>query len=371
MCNLLRRSYVNSEPNIAHWSSISCRPFVDAKWNCLIPSLRWLYLSTWRHYWTRANSTYSFAHDHKICSSVHQKFLSFYDASFVSTAATLHSNRMFQAALMVRDAASLNAVCNLDVFQCKNRCVDVRAVACSWSSMSWWFICLVIWVVPTSFSQRLQHSSHRFVMCFLTSNWRRIVKESRSRRDWSMTLHCVFVHYFSCVALRRSWALNCLKNSSWCRLIDSREVFQSPTSSVPQDTFMFILSKDSAVNCRAVLLLFFLSFVVLLCHTSLIVMLLYVGDHNLCVAYPSVSRFTTSSQRSESSLSWSSTNSRSPAQLTVVKKSCTMLHVHELCTLKLWVGRTKCVPYKKEITELSPFLSCSWTARSTRPLPIN
>ena len=57
----------------------------------------------------------------------------------MSTAAILHSKRMFQAALMVRDAASLNAVCNLDVFQCKNRSVDVRAVACSWSNMSWWF----------------------------------------------------------------------------------------------------------------------------------------------------------------------------------------------------------------------------------------
>ena len=130
------------------------------------------------------------------------------------------------------------------------------------------------------------------------------------------------------LSLRRSWALACLMNSRCCRHIDSLEVFQALISSVRQDMFMFSLSKGSAVNCPAVLLLlFFLSFVVLLCHTSLNVEKLRVGGHNFCVACPSASRSTTSSERSQSSWSCTSTDSRSLIPFRVIKKSYTMLHV--------------------------------------------
>ena len=46
-------------------------------------------------------------------------FFLFYDPPFVSTAAILHSKRLPSVLSVDRDAAQLNAVCNLDVFQCK------------------------------------------------------------------------------------------------------------------------------------------------------------------------------------------------------------------------------------------------------------
>ena len=225
--------------------------------NCLIPSLRWSYLWTCRHRWTRANSAYSFAHGHQICSSVHQKFLSLLRRMFRVNS----SDPPFQTYVPSCTDAPRRCVVERSL---QSGRVPVQKQVCGLSSCCMQLKQHVLMIYmschlsrPTSFSQRLQQLSHRFVVCVFTSSWRRIVEESRSRRDSSMTLHRVFVHCLSCAALRRSWALGCLKDSSCCRLIDSRVVFQSAISPVRQDMFMFSLSKGSAVNCHPVLLLFF------------------------------------------------------------------------------------------------------------------
>ena len=137
-------------------SSFSCgrEQYTREATNCLTPSLRWSlqYLSTWRHRWTRANN----AHSHKICSSVQQKILSLSRRIFRVNS----SDTPFQTYVLSSTDGPRRCVIERSLqsgrISVQKQNIGVRTVACSWSNISWWFIRLVIWVVTTSFSQRLQ-----------------------------------------------------------------------------------------------------------------------------------------------------------------------------------------------------------------------
>ena len=469
MCNLLRRSYVNSEPNIAHWSSEEAPFLVGLSWtrsettNCLIPSLRWSYLWTCRHRWTRANSAYSFAHGHQICSSVHQKFLSLLRRIFRVNS----SDPPFQKYVPSCTDGPRRCVVGRSL-QSGRVSVQKQVCGCSSCCMQLKHYVLLIYMSchlsrPTSFSQRLQQLSHRFVVCFLTSNWRRIVEESRSRRDSSMTVVFLFtasrVPRFGVPELLLVWrtavavVLSILVKFSSLRYLQF--VKTCSCSACPKALLWTVVQYCCCFFCLLSLCFVMLHWTSSSCAWEVITSASHIRPHqgkswtawrgrssmhsfrlrrringfrsntwrHVCGSSNPIAEvrgtlcwtldlefeadkevthelhfhcdlrqvasllardlfpppraglcvFIVDTIRAWNEMKKSSTNSRRPAPLTVVKKSCTMLHVssHELCTLKLWVWRTKSVSYKKEITELSPFLSFSWAARATRPLPIN
>ena len=129
-------------------------------------------------------------------------------------------------------------------------------------------------------------------------------------------------------------------------------------------THLRSMFKDSAVNRRAVLLIFFLFvFCRYTYHISLNVTKLCVEDHSICVVYPSVSRSTISSKESASSLSWPFRNSWEHTPLIVVNT-----RFRKNYALKVMNWENGVCSAQKEYYWIE---SHSRTARATRSLSIN
>ena len=130
-------------------------------------------------------------------------------------------------------------------------------------------------------------------------------------------------------------------------------------------THLRSMFKDSAVNRRAVLLIFLLFvFCRYTYHISLNVTKLCVEDHSICVVYPSVSRSTISSKESASSLSWPFRNSWEHTPLIVVNTR--FRKNYALYKVMNWENGV-CSAQK----EYYWIESHSRTARATRSLSIN